>query len=234
MKTKQLEGISKIIRTIIFSFPSLMNVLALLFLIYFIFAILGVFIFKGTKEDQMVNNDIVNFDNFLNALLVLFRCSTGEDWQLFMYHYSEYKSPVFGRAFFLFYILLSSFVMLNMFTLVVTQQFEEFYFNPDNPITSFTDMAEIFRKQWNFFTWKTKGKKIRERSLVDFFSFLRSPLGYKYVPYDDLSLIENDEFEVDMNTRNIQTIIPRQEIARQIWKMDLPVDKRGHVPFGAV
>jgi len=119
--------------------------------------------------------------------------------------------------------------MLNMFTLVVTQKFEEFYFNPDNPITSFTDMAEIFRKQWNFFTWRTKGKKIRERSLIDFFSFLRSPLGYKYVPFDD------DELDdLDMNTRNIQTIVPRQEVARQIWKMDLPVDKHGYVPFGVV
>jgi hypothetical protein len=160
--------------------------------------------------------------------MVLFRCSTGEDWQLFMYHYSEHGNVMFGRFYFLFYTLLSSFVMLNMFTLVVTQQFEDFYFNPDNPITTFVDMSEVFRKQWNFFTWKTKGRKIKERSLVDFFSFLRAPLGYKYVPDDD------EGEDLDVNTRNIQTIVPRQEIARQIWKMDLPVDSQGNVPFGAV
>lgn len=70
MKTKELEGINKIITTIIFSFPALMNVLALLFLIYFIFAILGVFMFKNAPKDDFVNNPEVNFDNFLNALIV--------------------------------------------------------------------------------------------------------------------------------------------------------------------
>ena len=54
--------------------------------------------------------------------------------------------------------------MLNMFTLVVTQQFQEFYITTDNPISSFADMSEIFRKYWNYYTYKTKGKKIKESS----------------------------------------------------------------------
>jgi len=41
-----------------------MNVLALLCLIYFIFAVLGVFMFKDAPYDAMVNNDKVNFNNF--------------------------------------------------------------------------------------------------------------------------------------------------------------------------
>ena len=100
--------------------------------------------FKDAPYHAFVNNDKVNFNNFLNAYIVLFRCSTGEDWHVFMYHYSE-SAGFFGKLYFLFYILLASFVMLNMFTLVVAQQFEEFYFNPDNPITSFQEMAEEFR-----------------------------------------------------------------------------------------
>jgi len=142
-----------------------MNVLSLLFLLYFIFAVLAVFIFKDSPFHEAVSNSNVNFDNFINALVVLFRCSTGEDWHVFMYHYSEAMTyPILGIFYFLLYILLSSFVMLNMFTLVVANQFEEFYFNPDNPISSFQTMAEDFRKTWKFFTYKYNGTRIKEKA----------------------------------------------------------------------
>lgn len=45
MKTKKFESFNKIIRTVIFSFPALFNVLMLLLLVYFIYSILGVFMF---------------------------------------------------------------------------------------------------------------------------------------------------------------------------------------------
>ena len=63
MKSKKFESFNKIIRTLMFSFPALFNVLMLLLLIYFIYSILGVFMFK--------NNDI-GFDNFGAAFLELF------------------------------------------------------------------------------------------------------------------------------------------------------------------
>lgn len=108
--------------------------------------------------------------------------------------------------------------MLNMFTLVVTQQFKEFYFTNDNPITSFEELAEIFRKPWNSYTSYYNGKKIKERNLVEFFSFLEAPLGYRQVFEDE----DSDEFDLD--TKNIVTIISMPEVAREIFKMDLPVD----------
>jgi hypothetical protein len=146
-----------------------------------------------------------------------------------MYHYSE-DSPIWGKFFFLFYILLASFVMLNMFTLVVANQFEEFYFNPDNPITSFQDMAETFRKTWKFFTYRYNGMKIKEKALIEFFSCLASPLGYRYVEEDE----DEDEMGLGADPQNVKTIIGRQEIAREIFKMDLTVDLDGTVPFGIV
>ena len=227
MKRKEFEGLKKILKTVIFGMPALINVLALLSQVYFIFAVLGVFLFEDVPYDSYVNNDIVNFNNFGNALIVLFRCSTGEDWQLFMYHYSD-ATPLMGYPYFLFYILLSSFIMLNMFTLVVTQQFEETYFNPDNPISSFEELSETFTKAWRFFTThKNKGVKIKERNLVELFSFLRPPIGYRYV--ED----ENEEEEDDYITDgNIPTVISRQDISRAIFKMEVPVDKQGYVCFG--
>lgn len=62
-----------------------MNVLALLSLVFFIFAVLGVFVLKDTPPGLIVDDEYNNFKNFGNALLILFRCSTGEDWPKIMY-----------------------------------------------------------------------------------------------------------------------------------------------------
>jgi len=147
-----------------------------------------------------------------------------------MYHYSDsFSSPMLGRAYFLLYITLASFVMLNMFTLVVTQQFEEFYFNTENPVTCYQDIEEEFKKTWNIFTWKTNGEKIKERNLIEFFSMLKSPLGYRYVDEDD----EGDDLE-NLDHAKVKTIISKQEIAKLIFLMDLPVDHQGYIPYGIV
>lgn len=175
VRSKQLEGINKIIKTLIFSIPSLMNVLVLLFLIYFIFSVLSVFLFSGIKiDDPNFQNELYNFDNFHMALMTLFRCSTGEDWPSFMYLYggTDPIDQLKARAFFLIFIFLSSTVMLNLFQLVVMQQFDEYYFNEDNPINSFDDISETFRNTWNIFTVKSKGAKIKESRIVDFFYYL--------------------------------------------------------------
>ena len=207
-----------------------MNVLSLLFLLYFIFAVLAVFIFKDSPFHEAVSNSNVNFDNFINALVVLFRCSTGEDWHVFMYHYSEAMTyPILGIFYFLLYILLSSFVMLNMFTLVVKQQFEEIYINPENPITCFKELAEQFRICWAIFSWKYSGTKIKERNLIEFFSILKTPLGYRY--------IADDQDGDDLNTLQdgfVDTLITKEKLAKEIFFMDLPVDEKGFVPFAAV
>ena len=103
---------------------------------------------------------------------------------MFMYIYSI-NMPIVSRVFFISYVFLSTFVMLNMFTLVVTQQFEQFYFNIDNPISCFDEIANEFRTSWTFFTIRTKGTKIKERNLVDLFSILKVPLGYRIVDKDE-------------------------------------------------
>ena len=176
MKAKQLKGINKIVKTIVFSFPSLMNVMVLLLLVYFIFSVLAVFLFSGTvPRDDSFNNDLFNFDNFHMAMITLFRCSTGENWPQFMFYYGEtgsWSDSLKSRFFFVFFIFLSYTVMLQVFQLVVMQQFDEYYFNSDNPINSFDEAEEVFRKTWNQFTIKTRGAKIKASRMVQFFYYL--------------------------------------------------------------
>lgn len=77
MKSKHFDGVFRILQTLLFSLPSLLNVMALLGLVYFIYAVLGVFLFFDAPYDPLYNNEWVSFANFGQAFLILFRCSTG-------------------------------------------------------------------------------------------------------------------------------------------------------------
>lgn len=57
-------------------------------LFFFIFSVLGWFLFKDVTDGDAID-DYNNFSNFGYAMLTLFRCSTGEDWALFMFDLSR-------------------------------------------------------------------------------------------------------------------------------------------------
>lgn len=51
-----------------------------MFLLFLIFAILATFLFKDIRQGGILNNDMVNFKDFGNSFIMMFRMSTGEDW----------------------------------------------------------------------------------------------------------------------------------------------------------
>jgi Ion transport protein len=102
-------------------------------LIYFIFAILGTFLFRRITTGNVINEQF-NFSNFGMSLLVVIRMSTGEDWNYVMQ--DTMKTPADGcipnatcgisyaPVFFIPLMMLCTFIMLNLFILVIIQQFE--------------------------------------------------------------------------------------------------------------
>lgn len=62
----------------------MLNVTALLFLVFFIFSILGVFLFGSIKSGWVIDEN-TNFSDFHHSFELLFRCATGEDWYRFMF-----------------------------------------------------------------------------------------------------------------------------------------------------
>ena len=70
--------------TIVVSLPSLYNIGLLLFLLFFIYAVMAVQIFSKVAFGDDLNNR-ANFRNFGNSLVTLFRFSTGENWNGFMH-----------------------------------------------------------------------------------------------------------------------------------------------------
>lgn len=70
--------------------------------------------------------------------------------------------------------------MINLFILVLLNQFDEYSSNSENPMHTFKDNLEGFRRVWSHFTVKHKGKKMHQKHILKFFSFLKPPLGYKH------------------------------------------------------
>ena len=111
------------------SVDSLINVFILLMLIFFIMAVLGNNMFNKVTEGNVISV-YKNFTDFHNSFMMLFSISTGEDWNRVMYDCSRTApdcipgktcgSPI-ASVFFLFFNMLVSNIMLNLFILVIIQ-----------------------------------------------------------------------------------------------------------------
>jgi len=78
------DGLRTMFQTLAFSFPALFNVGGVLFLFFYIYAVIGVQLFGNVKRGENLDRH-ANFETFGGALLTLFRMSTGESWNGIMH-----------------------------------------------------------------------------------------------------------------------------------------------------
>lgn len=83
-------GGASTISTLVYAAPQIKNILTLTALITFIYAALGLNIF-GTVMYREIYNDQNNFRNIFDALMLLLRCLTGEDWNKIMHELASDK-----------------------------------------------------------------------------------------------------------------------------------------------
>ena len=211
------KGLQALIQTITFSISSLLNVFCLLLLIFFIYAVLGVFIFNKISKGDVID-DYTNFKNFGQAMMILLKVATGEDWNKIMYDTSRTKpnciegetcGTSIAPLYFISFIMICSFVLLNLFILVIIQQFETYYLPETNILQKFKNNLEIFKTNWAKFSSENNGIRIKDKKLVDFFEKLETPLGF---------MDENLKFT-------------KKQIVIEILKMDLVSDNEGFIYF---
>jgi len=94
--------------------------------------------------------------------VLLFALTTGEDWNKVMFDTTRTKEwgcvegincgKFFGYPFFFLLVILCSYVMLNLFILVIIQQFEKYYLPEVNMLGMFKDDTISFMKIWKQLT----------------------------------------------------------------------------------
>jgi hypothetical protein len=82
---KAFSGMQKLFETTIKNLPQLVNISAVLALVMFVYAVMGVELFARVQAPQDELGHRANFQSFAGAFMLLFRACTGEAWNNVMY-----------------------------------------------------------------------------------------------------------------------------------------------------
>lgn len=70
---RRAKGLKALFQTIVFSIPAVMSVFSMFILVLFIYAVLGVYMFKDFEKGVVVDDEFFNFKNFGTALVTLYK-----------------------------------------------------------------------------------------------------------------------------------------------------------------
>jgi len=186
------KGIRKLLFTIVKSAPSLSNIGTLLFLITFIYAIMGMNLF-GTLEHNGAITQTTNFQTFGSSMCILFRISTAAGWNgvldAAMVQPPKCDSNLQGNCgqkliaiiFFVSYIMVIVLIIINMYIAVILENFNQAQSQDDAGITE--DDLEAYPKATQF---------IKYNQLSDFCDALDGPLQVPKPNYWFLEIAEID------------------------------------------
>eukprot|EP00795_Rhopilema_esculentum_P002961 gene2961-1213_t len=201
------KGIRQLLFTIVKSAPALLNIGTLLFLVMFIYAIMGMNFFMYIKETGSFNQ-IVNFKTFGSSMCLLFRIATAAGWNGVLEATMvkpplcdktprpEYNnnhncgSPTLAIFFFVSYITAIVLIMINMYIAVILENFNQAQSQDEAGITE--DDLEAFYSVWEQFDPKAT-QFIKYYQLPDFLDALDGPLR---VPKPNYWFLEENEIPV--------------------------------------
>jgi len=107
--------LKRIIDMLIGAIPSIIDIVILMFIIFYMYAIVGSFMFDGLKSGL--------WDNLLVAMLTLFRVLTFEDWTDVMYEAMEIYP--WAWVYFVSFVIIAAFVFFNLFVAVIIGEMEK-------------------------------------------------------------------------------------------------------------
>ncbi|KAA0155090.1 hypothetical protein FNF31_06158 [Cafeteria roenbergensis] len=174
---KAITGLRRLIVTLVASVPALVNVGSLLLLLFFIYAIMGVQSF-GRVPDGDAMDAHANFRTFSIALLTLFRISTGEGWEGFLFD-TQSDGHFVGWIYYVSFVTIASFVMVNLFITIIIEEFETAEAETDGMSDSH---LQAFKMVWRYFDPEGLGR-LRVRDLEHFLRHLPEPMG---IPVDTM------------------------------------------------
>ncbi|NP_001389878.1 voltage-dependent L-type calcium channel subunit alpha-1S isoform 3 [Mus musculus] len=191
------EGVRTLLWTFIKSFQALPYVALLIVMLFFIYAVIGMQMFgKIAMVDGTQINRNNNFQTFPQAVLLLFRCATGEAWQeiLLACSYGKLCDPEsdyapgeehtcgtnFAYYYFISFYMLCAFLIINLFVAVIMDNFD--YLTRDWSILGPHHLDE-FKAIWAEYDPEAKGR-IKHLDVVTLLRRIQPPLGFgKFCPH---------------------------------------------------
>ena len=167
--------------TVVMSLVKSFFIIAALFVLILCYALSGVVLFGTVKHGEAINRH-ANFYTCFNALLLLFRITTGEDWNKIFhdcriaypyctpaanYWESDCGNKAAALVYFISFYVIVCFVFLNLFIAVIIENFSLFYASDEESLTiSATDLRD-FQRTWNVVDKHRRGVlSVRQAKLV--------------------------------------------------------------------
>ncbi|XP_052566655.1 voltage-dependent calcium channel type A subunit alpha-1 isoform X18 [Culex pipiens pallens] len=174
--------------TFVQSFKALPYVCLLIAMLFFIYAIIGMQVFGNIElEPESAITRHNNFRSFVQGLMLLFRCATGESWPNIMLaclkgrpcdpranKTNETCGSTLAYAYFVSFIFFCSFLMLNLFVAVIMDNFD--YLTRDSSILGAHHLDEFVRI-WAEYDPNATGK-IHYTEMYDMLKNMDPPLGF--------------------------------------------------------
>jgi len=113
--------------TLMYSLPSLWNIGLLLLVVHFVYAVVGMHLFRlNDDSDWDIESYQASFQDFTLAFGTLFRISSGDGWtDVYARFLEEAPSRPAVYIFFMSFFLLGALVMINLFIAVILDSFNE-------------------------------------------------------------------------------------------------------------
>ncbi|KAL3673207.1 hypothetical protein V7S43_000930 [Phytophthora oleae] len=193
-------SLRQLFNTLLITLPSLANIGGLLFLVFFIYAAMGVQLFAKIKFGELVTST-ANFQTLLGAMITLVRCATGERWNDMMYELANQDncipdppydpnscgissdvdcvplngcgSPV-AFVYLYSFTLLVTFILLNIFIAVILEGFAKEKDREDGVLLP--QHYETFANNWSTFDPEATGF-LDWHLLPSFLATLEPPMG---------------------------------------------------------
>lgn len=159
---KAAKGIRKLLFALVVSLPALFNIGALLGLITFIYAILGMSLFGHVKL-QGALDDMVNFQTFGRSMQLLFRLMTSAGWNDVLEslmiqppecdaHFNRQTNgdcghPLLAITYFTSFIIISYMIVINMYIAIILENFNQAH--QEEEIGIVEDDLEMFYIRWS-------------------------------------------------------------------------------------
>eukprot|EP00759_Apiculatamorpha_spiralis_P047084 PhF_6_TR42990/c0_g1_i1/m.65569/K04857/CACNA1S; voltage-dependent calcium channel L type alpha-1S len=159
MLIKRAKGLQTLLSTLIQAMPAFLNTIVLLLVVYFIFGIIGVQLFGRVPHNGALDN-MTNFETVWNALVTLYVVGTSESWMDIMFSTQNSSAVVY----FLLFILVGSFIVMNLLVTVVTEAFGEASDAADHS----DDLAvfDAFREKWIEYDVKLTHRLTADRTIA--------------------------------------------------------------------
>ncbi|XP_029343809.1 sodium channel protein 60E-like isoform X3 [Acyrthosiphon pisum] len=186
---KAAKGIRKLLFALIVSLPALFNIGALLGLITFIYAIIGMSVFGHVKKQKAIN-DMVNFETFGRSMQLLFRLMTSAGWNDVLESLMvqppdcELESPglpngncghpILAITYFTSFIIISYMIVINMYIAIILENFNQAH--QEEEIGIVEDDLEMFYIRWSKYDPHAT-QFIAFNQISDFIASLDPPLG---------------------------------------------------------